>query len=345
MKIGLIGCGKQAPKHLSGLVGKSDIEIVLADNKPERAKALAAAQSLSWVDSVDSLFDDPEIDGLVIATPTPTHVAFVTRALENGKHVFCEKPLAKTAAEARQLVDLAKRHERQGTVGFIYRYAPVFEIAHELCQDTAEQGSSAALGRVVTAVFRIGGRGSHELWKHRVETDGGAINEMLVHMLDLAIWFFGPVARATLLEKALLRPEREIRGQLEKVDAEDFVLARMEMANGVTVYIQADMVTPAFSQMVEIQGENGSFRGSIEGGFPSSLHCLKAAAGYSAGNNAIAAPSINLFERQMEAFVAALRGTAPADRNSLRDSLFVLEAIDALLASGHAGGLPATLRT
>ena len=107
------------------------------------------------------------------------------------------------------------------------------------------------LGRVLTANFRIGGRGSHQVWKHRKETDGGAINEMMVHMIDLAIWYFGPVKEAKVVDSHLMMPERVIGGETVTVDAEDYVLALFEMESGVRVTIQADLVTPSFNQFVE----------------------------------------------------------------------------------------------
>src|SRR5260221_9464594 len=106
--------------------------------------------------------------------------------------------------------------------------------------------------------MRIGGRGSAALWKHRRAEGGGAINEMLVHMLDLAVWYFGPIERAELMMEDVFRPQRVIGGKTESVDAEDFVLARFWTRGGIPVVIQADLLTPSFTQMIEIQGDNGT---------------------------------------------------------------------------------------
>jgi predicted dehydrogenase len=77
---------------------------------------------------------------------------------------------------------------------------------------------------------------------------GGAINEMLVHMLDLAVWYFGPPVETELLVSKVLRPTRLIQGKSCEVDAEDFVVMRMASASSVEILLQADMVTASFAQ-------------------------------------------------------------------------------------------------
>ncbi|MEQ8389279.1 MAG: Gfo/Idh/MocA family oxidoreductase [Alphaproteobacteria bacterium] len=336
MKIGLIGCGKQAPKHISGLTAGGGIEMVLADQDRALARRLAEEKGVLAADSVEALFADPAIRAIDIATPTPSHAPLIRRAISAGKHFFCEKPLCETLDEARELDRLTREAGLVGMVGYIYRFAPAFEMAHAILNPPA--GEASPLGRPVLAWLRIGGRGSHQLWKHRRESGGGAVNEMLVHMLDLAIWLFGPVEAAELLSVDLMRPARRIQGRMENVNAEDFVLARFRMAGGLTVYIQADMVTPAFSQVVEIQGENGSFRGSIQSELPTGLTLIEAAGGYPAGLTNLAAGPANLFLRQMTAFLDAVRAGRTPERCSLADSVRLKEGVAKL---GPIGPLPA----
>lgn len=219
IKVALIGCGKQAPKHISGLRKVPGVEIILADVQPAVAQELAAKEKLPWVASPDEVFVDPTIQAVDICTPTPTHAGLIMQALSTGKDFFCEKPLCQTAEEARSIAAKTTETGRIGMVGFVYRFAPVFELGHQILDGVAAGGSSPTLGKIVTAFFRLGGRGSHQLWKHRRATGGGAISEMLVHMLDLAMWYFGPISETELLTCDLLRPTRMIHGHLEQVDA------------------------------------------------------------------------------------------------------------------------------
>ncbi len=330
LKIAIIGCGKQAPKHISGLRKVPGVQLVLADVVPEYAAALGAQEKLPYVQHPDEIFADPAINAVDICTPTPSHASLIRQALAAGKDFFCEKPLCETAAQAHEIEAALHGSDRIGMVGYVYRFAPVFELGQRLCEAGQAGGAGAALGRVVTASFRLGGRGSHMLWKHKKATGGGAISEMLVHMLDLAIWYFGPVHQADLLACELLRPERVIQGKLEPVDAEDFVLARLKMAGGVEVFCQPDLVTPAFTQFTEIQGENGSFMGSIQPDMPSFIYCDRPAAGYPAGKTVLSFGQLNLFEAQMAEFVRAVQTRHQPARCTVHDSVLLLEAIEML---------------
>ncbi len=324
MKIGLIGCGKQASKHIAGLQQDSGVEVAVCDIDAARAQAIAEKFGLAWSADVDAFLADPALTAVNIATPTTTHADLALRAIDAGKHFFCEKPLCRDLAEARRIHDRAAERGVTGMVGYVYRYSPVFEVGCRL------SGDSAPLGAPVSALFRIGGRGDHEVWKHRRESNGGAIAEMLVHMLDLAIWYFGPISSIDVIERDLLRPRRVIGGVETNVDAEDFALVRCQMANGLGVYIQADLVTPAFSQYAEIQFERGSFMGSIQSELPSYVFATRDAGEYPAGKTVLDFGAVNLFERQMEAFCCLVRDSSQPDRNSLEDSLRVMEALEIL---------------
>lgn len=330
IKIGIIGCGKQAPKHISGLRKVPGVELAIADIDSELARELAKKENVHWAPRLEEIFEDPEILGIDICTPTDTHVEIVRHALEAGKDFFCEKPLCENVAEARAIQELLTSTGRIGMVGYIYRFAPAFELGHKLFEDVPLSGESMVLGRVITAYFRLGGRGGHQLWKHRKETGGGAINEMLVHMLDLALWFFGPAKRAELVASELLRPNRPIQGQEEAVDAEDFALVRMQMESGVEVWCQADLLTPAFNQFVEVQGEYGTFMASIQKEMPSFVFCTRDALGYPAGRTTFDFGYHNLFDAQVAEFVRAIRFRLPPRRCTIEDSVLLLETLQKL---------------
>lgn len=327
MKIGLIGCGKQAWKHIAGLKSESDVEVAVCDINAERARDVGEKFDIPWSDDVGAFLADPALDAVNIATPTTTHAELVSRAIDAGKHFFCEKPLCNNIEDARRIQRDVEAKQLIGMVGYVYRHSPVFETAFEL---GPHGGSGQPLGAPVTAQFRIGGRGDHEIWKHRLETSGGAVSEMLVHMLDLAIWYFGPAVDAAMLARDLLRPVRRIGGIDVEVDAEDFALARIDTESGVRAWIQADLLSPAFSQYVEIQYERGSFMGSIQGDFPSFVFANEDSGAWARGKNPLAFGSVNLFERQMATFCAHVREGRALTRNTVGDSLKMMEALELL---------------
>lgn len=330
IRIGLIGCGKQAPKHVRGLSKIPGLEVVLADSQQPAAEQLACDTGLPWVRSVAEIFSDPTIRAVDICTPTPSHTPLIKSAIESGKDFFCEKPLCDGSEDARVIAKLVRERRRIGMVGFVYRFAPVFEMGKRLLQGVPETGESLGLGRVVSALFRLGGRGSHQVWKHRKNAGGGAINEMLVHMLDLALWYFGEPESAKILHKDILRPKRIIQGREEQVDAEDYVITRLWAKCGVEILCQADLVTPVFTQFVEIQGENGTFMGSIQPDMLSFIHCDKPAAGYEAGKTMLAFGKRNLFEVQMAAFIQAVKTQVPPALCTIDDSVQLLSTLEIL---------------
>lgn len=309
------------------------MEIVVCDIDEKRARALGSGLGVKWTTNVDEMLSDADVVAVNIATPTLTHIDLAMRAVEAGKSFFCEKPLCRSLKDARALANAVAARGLVGMVGYVYRFSPVFESPIALL--TPDAAGVLPLGRPVTATLRIGGRGDHELWKHMRESSGGAISEMMVHMLDLALWYFGQVHTARLVANRLLRPLRTIDGRQSQVDAEDFVIALLEMDGGVPVMVEADMVTPSFNQYVEIQFEQGSFMGSIQGDFPSYVFALRDGAGYRAGRTLLNLGTVNLFEQQMAAFCDHLRNGTALSRNSINDSVKVLEVLELLRQSAE----------
>ena len=326
VQIALLGCGKQGAKHLAALRTMPGVETLVADVDGDAARALGQQHDLSWTADVDAVLGDQDVQAMVLCTPTPTHAPLILRAVGAGKDFFCEKPLCLSLAEAREIARLVEASGQIGAVGYIYRFAPIFERGHALCTSGAE----GPLGPTTFSAMRIGGRGSHRAWKHNRASGGGARSEMLVHMLDLALWYFGVVEHAEVLTEQILRPTRNIEGREIEVDAEDYIVCRLRMQSGVEILLQADMVTPVFTQFVEVQGQNGSFMGSIQPELPSYLYCDRPIGGYEAGTTDFSFPHVNLYEAMMSDFVDALRERKQPPRCTINDSLAVMQTLEQL---------------
>ena len=213
-------------------------------------------------------------------------------------------------------------------IGCIYRYAPTLELVSEILAG----GETGALGRVTNAVLRIGGRGSRQVWKHDRARGGGAINEMLVHMLDLALWYFGPPEELVLIHAGLLRPERAIHGVRERVDAEDHVAVRYSSVSGVEALVQADLLTPSFMQSIEINGENGNLIASVTPQAASKLFLSEPRKGYDAGWTDIDRPG-DFYAGQSLAFLNAIQTRTTPDTGTLADGLAMMDMVDRLRRS------------
>ncbi len=336
MRIAILGAGKQAPRHIRGFRGADPaIELLIADQDPDRAEALGQQEGLETIE-VARVFGEAAIDAVVIATPTITHVPLARLALESGKHFLVEKPLAQNAADAEALARQARESGTIGMVGYLYRSVPVFGEIHRLLVE------GSLLGPAHLALFRIGGRGSHQPWKHRRLDGGGVENEMLVHMLDMALWFFGEPDHASLLVRECCRPKREIAARITDVDADDLWVLRLDYQAGPLVIIEADFLTPGFSQWVEIEGSEGGIRASIESGVATGITLLRARAGYAAGTNPIRVQSActDPYVIQANTFLAAITSRCPPTYGRLDESVRLQVLLETLTAQGTPACAP-----
>ena len=322
IKIGILGCGKIAEKHLNAYQKIDDIEVYVSDIV-EKGKIVAENYGAKWNDNPDKLIREGDVDAVDVCVPTPSHSDFIIKALENGKHVFCEKPLASTIEEAEQIQTKAIKTKRLVMVGYLYRFHPAFEFAKDVIKQRV-------IGNPYFALFRLGGRGSHKAWKHLRKTGGGAANEMLVHMLDLVVWYFGDIVKVDNLYSDIVLKERVIENTVVRPTAEDIILLKIETTSGATVLCQSDLITPSYMNFIEIHGINGSMYTSILEHFPTNVYCKEPIGTYDRGNNFYKFPQVDLFERELNYFIDCVKNNRVNDINSLKDSISIMKAINIL---------------
>lgn len=320
VKIGIIGCGKIAEKHLSGYRALKDLQVVLYDSAPDQASKLANQFGHEAVPAVENLFADPTLTAVDICTPTPTHESLIRQAIQAGKHVFCEKPLTDDLASAQSIKEEALATDRIIMAGFLYRFHPAFELVKQILEENI-------IGEPYLALFRLGGRGSHRLWKHKRDQGGGAVNEIMVHMLDLALWYFGKL-EITAKHVTTVLSQREVEGRLARVDAEDFALVQFKSSTGVKVVCEADLVTPSYMNYMEVMGTEGSLFTSILDHIPTVVFCKRPRGIYQQGNNFFNFPKTNLFERELGYFVRCLQNVEQPKINPLEDSLELMRLVE-----------------
>lgn len=320
IRIGVIGCGKQAYKHIPAL-RKLGCQVTVADKVKDIAVNLAQDLQVECASSPQALLEDDRISAVSICSPTPTHCPVILETLAAGKHFFCEKPLARTYQEAETILQTIEKTDLVGMVGYLYRFHPAFELARDLIED-------GTVGRPYFANFRIGGRGSHRIWKHKKGQGGGALNEMMVHMLDLALWYFGAISETkTILFDTVLK-KREVEDTIVEADAEDLALVHLESHSGVKIICESDLITPSYMNYIEIQATNGSIVTSILDYFPSLVYCKQPRGTYQTGNNVLHFPKFNLFEKQLKYFIDCITNLHTPERNTIEESVYLLKLID-----------------
>lgn len=321
--IGIIGCGKIAEKHLNAYKRLKDVDVVVSDIDSGKKK-VARSYGAEWSDEPSDLIEGDRVDAIDICTPISSHIDICVDALDNDKHVFCEKPLTKNLDEALQIKQKVEHSDRVLMVGYLYRFHPAFEFGKEVIQNEL-------IGDPYFAVFRVGGRGSHRSWKHKSAEGGGARNEMLVHMLDLIFWYFGEERASYDLYTQTILEEREIDGERVDATAEDLILLNMEMENDVRVICESDLITPSYMNYVEIHGENGSFWTSILDYFPTVLYCKESRGIYDKGKNIQNFSRVDLFEKELRYFINCIRNGEDPKYNSVDDSIRIRRIIESTL--------------
>jgi len=173
-RVGLIGAGAIAQvAQLPALADAPDVEIAgIVTTRPESAEANLRRWPIERAyPNAEALVDGGGLDAVFVLTPRHQHVAGVELALAAGLPVFCEKPLATAAADARRLADEAEQRQVVLQVGFNRRHAPVYAEARRAFGD----------GEVQICVAQ----------KHRLGSEYRATLENAIHMVDLLRWFCG----------------------------------------------------------------------------------------------------------------------------------------------------------
>jgi len=130
LKAGVLGAGHLGKIHLRLLQQSSQYELIgFYDANPEYAKKIVKEFGYTYFDTIDALID--AVDVIDIVTPTLSHHECAKKAILKGKHVFIEKPITNTVAEAEELIKLAKKHKVKGQVGHVERFNPAFKAVKD----------------------------------------------------------------------------------------------------------------------------------------------------------------------------------------------------------------------
>lgn len=140
VKVGIVGCGGIAnQKHLPSIKRHGGIEIVgfcdLIEERAEKAKAEYGTPDSKVYTDYKELLKDSSIEAVYVLTPNRSHSFITIDALHAGKHVMCEKPMAKTAAEAEKMVQAAKETGKLLTIGYQNRYRPDSTFVKRACEN------------------------------------------------------------------------------------------------------------------------------------------------------------------------------------------------------------------
>jgi predicted dehydrogenase len=248
VRIGLVGSGFMGRCHANAfrsVGGLFDLSVepvleMLADidqNTAEKnASSLGFARATGdW----QCLVTDPAIDIVAITAPNILHEPITLAAIENGKTVYCEKPLSVTSQSARRMCDAAKAAHTTTMVGFNFQRNPLVKLAAEMIKD-------GEIGEIVS--FR--GRHAENYMAspdaaHSFRTDihgGGALSDIGSHIIAMARMLVGPIVEVNGESRTVfpVRPVRPGSSEMAAVEVDDVTNALLRFENGCTGSIEAN---------------------------------------------------------------------------------------------------------
>lgn len=190
LKVAIIGCGGIANgKHMPALAKKTDVLELAAfcdiiPERAEKAKADYGTEDSLVTNNYKELLDNASIDVVHVCTPNDSHAEITIAFLEAGKHVMSEKPIAKTSAAARRMVETAERTGKLLTVGYNNRFRADSLYLKDLC----EKGE---LGEIYFAKAHALRRRAVPTWGVFLDEEkqgGGPLIDIGTHALDLTLW-------------------------------------------------------------------------------------------------------------------------------------------------------------
>lgn len=247
VRVGIIGCGGIANgKHMPALKGTGLVEMVafcdIIEEKALKAKKEFGTEDAKTYTDYKALLEDTTIDVVHVCTPNRSHSFISIDAMEAGKHVMCEKPMAKTYAEARAMYEASVRTGKKLTIGYQQRWRGDSLYLKELCE-------AGELGEIYYARAIALRRRAVPTWGvflNEYEQGGGPLIDIGTHALDLTLWMmdnYKPKMVLGTTYKKLGDQKRSANAwgdwDPKEFTVEDSAFGMIVMENGATISLES----------------------------------------------------------------------------------------------------------
>ncbi|NVB79055.1 MAG: Gfo/Idh/MocA family oxidoreductase [Kofleriaceae bacterium] len=227
-RLGYLGVGWIGRHRMEAIARHTGAEVVaIADpDRRRRETAVAIAPNAQSCEHLGQLLE-LDLDGIVIATPSALHAEHSIAALERGVAVFCQKPLGRSAVEARRIVDTARSADRLLGVDLSYRHTTAVQKMREVIR-------SGGVGRpyAVDLVFHNAYGPDAEWFYKKDASGGGCVIDLGVHLVDLALWLFD-YRTVVQVDSMLHAGGRPLVVGSDKV--EDYASVQLQLDGGISV--------------------------------------------------------------------------------------------------------------
>lgn len=323
MRVATIGAGRIGRVHATAVASHPDASLVLVcDPMGTAAEELAAVYGARSCKDADEVFADPEVDAVVIGSPSTFHADHLLKAARAGKAVLCEKPVAITVEEGRKLeADLAEFDHPPIMIGFQRRFDPSMAKAKRLL----DEGSIGELNQV-NIVSRDPGPPPAEY----IAQSGGIFKDMTIHDFDLARFYMGDVESVTAFGQELL-PEVTAAG-----DFSGGVVVLRGTDGGLTTVTFNRKCATGYDQRIELHGSEGSLRMENQTETSLTVYTADAAAAQEPYLNFFLTRYAAAYRNELTAFIDAVNNGTPVSP-TVSDGVAALGIAEAAAESARTG--------
>lgn len=234
----LIGAGTMGMEHASSYYAMEDVHVVgIVDKSKEKASKIIGDHNTKVFPTLEEAVNNLEhIDVIDVCVPTFLHKEYVMKAADLGIDVLCEKPLAYTLEDAREMLDYCEKKNVKLFVGHVVRFFPQYAKAKEFV-------AKGAIGDIGVVRTRRGGNfpAGWTNWYSDDTKSGGVILDLIIHDFDFLRWTLGDV-------------ERVFAKGLPKLD---YAIVTLVFKSGVIAHVEGSWVHQTFSTQFEFAGKSG----------------------------------------------------------------------------------------
>ena len=276
IRVGLIGTGLMGRIHTNGYKRLADffpeyeyvpvLQACCSRREPNAKAFMERWGYASYETDWRRIIERDDIDAVDICTPNDTHAEIAIAAAKAGKMILCEKPLARTVAEAEGMVKAVEEAGVQNTVWYNYRRIPAVTLAKNIV-------SSGKLGKIfhyranflqdwtINPELPQGGDG---LWRLDVDSAGsGVTGDLLAHCIDTAMWLNGGIKDVSAMTETFVKERVHVgSGEKQKVGIDDACIFHCHFENGSLGLFEATRYARGHKALytLEINGEHASIR-------------------------------------------------------------------------------------
>ncbi len=297
IRLGVIGTGRIGKVHIATLVNNvPEAEVVaVADVNLESAKELAARYNIPFAgDKHTDIINHPEVDAVVICSPTDTHARYIVEAARAGKHIFCEKPVDLSIDVIRDAISEVEKAGVKLMVGFNRRFDPNFRKVREMVQAGNPH------------ILKITSRDPAPPPAEYAAVSGGMFLDMTIHDFDMARYIVGSEVTDIYVKAAVL-----VDPAIGRAGDVDTAVITLTFANGaIGVIDNSRRAVYGYDQRVEIFGSKGMV--SADNNFPDN-HRYMSAEGISGSLplNFFMDRYLDAYSNELKAFCDAVMGGGP----------------------------------